>query len=274
MMKSLMRHSAMFFLRVFAGLAVMLLLFQSCMIYHPRGYEALFIESRHAEPLRYTTSQGEQVSWIRNPSGAGLVWLVFAGNGTRALDLVDYFERVPELQNDVFVHVDYPAYGKCEGRPSPAAISESIQVMLPTLATRLNVKPAALQTRLRVFGHSLGAAAALIAMDEHKIHRGVLIAPFASMMSMARLRVGWPLCELLHHRFDNEAAISRLQARGGCRLEVIHGTADEVIPQAQSADLAAKFPAIVTYHAVPGAFHNQILNSDRELILKSMAAMR
>ncbi len=273
-MKSLVRHSAMFFLRVFAGLAVMLLLFQSCMIYHPRGYEESFIKVSGAEPLHYRTSQGEQVSWIRNPGGAGIVWLVFAGNGTRALDLVSYFERVRALENDVFVHVDYPAYGACEGRPSPAAISESIEVMLPTLAKRLSLKPEALQPRLRVFGHSLGAAAALIAMDEHRIHRGVLIAPFSSMKSMARMRVGWPLCELLHHRFDNEAAISRLQARGACHLQVIHGSDDEVIPQAQSAGLAAKFPDVITYHVVDGAFHNHILTTDRELVLKSMAAVR
>lgn len=273
-MKSLVRHSAMFFLRVFAGLAVMLLLFQSCMIYHPRGYEESFIQASGAEPLRYRTSQGEQVSWIRNPGGAGLVWLVFAGNGTRALDLVSYFKRVPDFDDDVFVHVDYPAYGECEGRPSPAAISESIRNVLPTLAKRLDLKPEVLQPRLRVFGHSLGAAAALIAMDEQLIDRGVLIAPFSSMKSMARLRVGWPLCELLHHRFDNEAAISRLQARRGCHLEVIHGTDDEVIPQAQSAALAAKFPDVITYHVVQGAFHNHILTSDRDLVLKSMAEVR
>lgn len=273
-MIAFLRRTIILLSRTFLSVAVMLLLFQSCMIYHPRSYEESFIQASGAEPLRFRTSQGEQVGWIRNPSGAGVVWLVFAGNGTRALDLVSYFEHVPALEDDVFVHVDYPAYGECEGRPSPAAISESIQVMLPTLATRLKVKPEDLQSRLRVFGHSLGAAVALIAMDEHGIPRGVLIAPFSSMMSMARLRVGWPLCELLHHRFDNEAAISRLQTRGHCHLEVIHGTEDEVIPQAQSAALAAKFPNIISYHVVRGAFHNHILTSDRELVLKSMATVR
>ena len=273
-MKPFLRRSFSFCSRVFLGLGGMLLCFQSFIIYHPRGYNSQFIVDRHAEALRYTTDQGEQVSWITGAENPGVIWLIFAGNGTRALDLANYFTGYEALENDVFVHVDYPGYGSCAGRPSPEAIRESVKAVVPALAKRLGTTPEMLRPRLRVFGHSLGSAVALMAMEEHGIQRGVLLAPFSSMLAMARRTVGWPLCELLHHRFDNEAALQRLAVRGGCRLEVIHGTADEVIPQSQSAAFAKAFPAIITYHAVAGARHNEILFSDRELIVTSLAAMR
>ena len=266
-----LRRSALLLSRTFLSVAVLLLCFQRLLIYHPRDYDAAFVESRHAEALRYTTSQGEQVGWLRNVDKPGAVWLVFAGNGTRALDLIDYFGGQEALERDAFVHVDYPGYGSSAGRVTPETMRESIVALLPALAQRLKTTPEALRPRLRVFGHSLGSAAALIAMGEHHVSRGVLIAPFDAMRSMAKQVVGWPLCELLHHRYDNDGQLRLLQQRGGAKLEVIHGTADEVIPQSQSARLAQTFPDLIAYQAVPGARHNTILYSDRERIIAAMA---
>ena len=256
-------------------LVVLLLLFQGRLIYYPRGYTESFLRSVDAEPLSFTTSQGRQVAWLtpKVATEAEHVWLVFCGNGTVTLDLEGYFEGAA-LNRDRFVLFDYPAYGQCEGRPSPGSIRESIKALLPALATKLGTTSAALRPRLRVFGHSLGCAAALIAMEEHGIRQGLLVAPFTRMLDLGRLAVGWPLSRLLLHRFDNVATLQRLKAGSGARLQVFHGTDDEVIPFAMGAELAARFPGMVTFEAVPGARHNDILDLARTRIAAAMARMQ
>lgn len=202
------------------------------------------------------------------------IWIVTCGNATCALDLVDYFESKPQFRDDLFVLADYPGYGISEGRPTPDSIRESMRALLPALARQQGQSVGSLKPKLRVWGHSLGCAAALMLMEDSSLERGVLVAPFRSMLEMARLRVGWPLCHLLHHRFDNEAALQHLSERGRCQLEIIHGTDDEVIPQSQSKALASTFPAMVHFESATNGTHNGILTTHQLFITTAMARLR
>lgn len=275
-MKRFLRSTLIAACRWLLVLVVLLACCQSKLIYHPRVYSADYIQSRQAEALSYTTAQGLQVAWMINSKTVQppRVWLVFTGNGTCALDMAPYFRAAEPLKNDLIVLVDYPGYGRSEGRPTPNSIRESIRALLPAVAHQLRTPPEAVRARLRVFGHSLGCASALMAMNEHGIQRGVLVAPFTSMLDMAQGTVGWPLCYVLHHRFDNVAALQQLRNRGHCHLEVIHGTQDEVIPLAQGRSLAAGFPEIITFHPADRGSHNGILNTHRSMIMEALAAAR
>ena len=261
-------------LLILVGAPLLLLLFQGRIIYHPRGYDAAVLRGVEAVPLRYTTAQGTQVAWMA-PVRHGTpehVWLVFCGNGTVALDFDRYFSEAG-LAQDGFVLFDYPSYGQSEGSPSPATIQASIQALVPAVAAQLGLTVEVLKPRLHVFGHSLGCAAALMAMETHGIKTGVLVAPFTRMLDMSRRSVGFPLCCLLRHRFDNVAALERLHNAGGVRLKVFHGVADEVIPFAMGQELAERFPDMIAFEAVPGAHHNDIIDSERQRIQAAMAAI-
>lgn len=261
-------------LRILGVLAIVLLICQRWMIYHPRGYDEATVKHCRALPLPYTTSQGRQVAWVTS-LGQGLpdrVWLVFCGNGTVALDYDGYF-GLGARKGDAMVLVDYPSYGQSEGKPSPESIAESVRALVPAVAARLGMTVDELRPRMRAFGHSLGCAAALIAMETHGIKNGVLVAPFTSMLDMAYHMVGWPLCHVLLHRFDNLATLERLRKAGGVRLRVFHGTADEVIPVAMGRKLAALFPDMIQFEAVTDARHNEIIETDRRDILAAMAEM-
>jgi uncharacterized protein len=254
--------------RVIGMLALTLLLFQCQLIYMPSRYPDLAKVNQLAKPIEFTTSQGRQVAWLRaGPSDAAPVWLVFGGNGSRAMDYYPHFNTEARRADSV-LFVDFPGYGDCAGRPTPDHIRETIVAAVPALANQMQRPIEALRPRLRVFGHSMGAAAALMAMREHRIQRGLLIAPFARMLDMARLRVGWPLCHLLHHRFDNLAELDHLAP--GTQIEVIHGTHDEVIPPPQSDLLATAHPEHVHLTKVEGAKHNAILHTHRELLQQLM----
>lgn len=269
--KSLMSMLILFLL----SLVLLLVSCQNKLIYMPRAYEPIEVAGADARALSYQTSRGKQTVWIHpaKAKGEGLVWLVFGGNGMVALDWQDYFAS-PRQRQDTYVLFDYPGYGQSEGRPSPSSIRESVTKLLPALATEFKTSEASLSPRLRVFAQSLGCAAALMAVEEHQISRGVLIAPFTTMKDMARGVLGWPLCELLHHRFDNVATLSRLENRDGLHLIVLHGSADEMIPVEMGRTLGRRFPRIVRFEEVPDAHHNDILNTDRDKIEAAMAACR
>lgn len=240
---------------------------QARLIYHPRPYgaehEELLRDAR-GERVVYKTSQGKQTAFYIPPQQAGrdrlpeTVWLCFAGNGSLALEWL----YVTSQWDGRFAYllVDYPSYGGCEGTPTPGRIRESGKAAVQALAQRLGATPAQLQPRLAVLGHSLGAAAALMAAEDLEIRRGVLLSPFTTMTEMGRIVLGWPLCHLNLHRFDNLQTLNRAAARDGAQFVIFHGVEDEVIPVEMGRALAAAHPQQVAFRGVEGARHNDILD--------------
>lgn len=97
-----------------------------------------------------------------------------------------------------------------------------------------------------------------MAAQEFDIRQGVLLAPFTSTMDMSRVVLGVPLGFLLWHRFDNEARLKEMDARGGASVAILHGGEDEVIPVAMSRKMAAELPSTVRFTEIPKARHNTI----------------
>jgi pimeloyl-ACP methyl ester carboxylesterase len=254
--------------RVFITLAVImsipLVLLTSCqskLIYFPRPYGAEETAKWSAEtrgkPIEFTTSQGRQRAFLQGDLNSPRnLWIVCGGNGTVALDWSEWLQKHAPPE-DAFLLVDFPGYGDCEGYPNPARIRESLQAAVP-LATKTLGWTDPNPTQLRFFGHSLGAAACLIAATEFKIQRGVLLTPFTSTMDMANVVVGLPVGFLVTHRFDNEARLAELAARGPGEVIILHGSDDESIPVTMGRKLADQRKDVVHYIEVPGARHNNI----------------
>ena len=107
--------------------------------------------------------------------------------------------------------------------------------------------------------------------DELDLRRGVLLSPFTTMTDMGRIVLGWPLCYLNLHRFDNRKTLGHVASRSGARLVIFHGAEDEVIPVRMGRELAAAHPKVVTFHEVPGGHHNDILNLIAPQVGQAMA---
>lgn len=234
---------------------------QSRLIYFPRPYgpgvTAQWEKETHGKTIDFTTSQGRQRAFLQgNLKSPRNLWIVCGGNGTVALDWSGWIERHAPRE-DAWLLVDFPGYGDSEGKPSPARIRESLRTAVPIAANAVgwpDLKPA----RLRFFGHSLGGAACLIAATEFGIQRGVLLAPFTSTMDMARGMTGLPVGFLVIHRFDNEARLAELAARGPGEVIILHGTDDEVIPVSMSRKIADERKDVVRFTGIPGARHNDM----------------
>ena len=235
---------------------------QSQFIYMPRGYPESAVadwkQDSGGRALDFTTSQGRQRAFLQgNLESPRNLWIVCGGNATRALDWSPWLlEHAPS--EDAWLLVDFPGYGESEGRPTPARIRESFQKVVPIAAESVGFSATPDPARLRVFGHSLGAAACLIAASEFDIRGGVLLSPFTSTMEMSRRVVGVPLGFLVTHRFDNAARLDEILAAGPANFIILHGSHDEVIPVQMGRELTETRLDHVSFIEIEGGRHNDI----------------
>ena len=151
-------------------------------LYHPGVYGADHLKQfqrRGGRRIDYTTPQGRQTAWLISQAQGSTpqrLWVFFAGNGSLGLDL-EPVARAAGFHADALLFVDYPGYGGlCSGKPSPQSIRENARESILAAAKQANIDPAGLPDRVCVFGHSLGCAAALLAVEELHLRAAVLCA--------------------------------------------------------------------------------------------------
>ncbi len=236
---------------------------QGYMIYHPRPYAPVVLAAFPPSlvEIAYDTAQGPQHAFYLPPYGGPTnapeaLWVLFHGNASLALEWLVHLRPVPRTHTG-FLFIDYPGYGKCAGRSARDAIIASFEAALHTLQQRHPAVRPAVEQSLNVLGFSLGAAVALELATRHPTQHVVLLAPFTSMHDIASSIVVWPITALLRERFDNTHALKVL-AQGSVppAVIIVHGDADEVVPVAMGRALAQTFPAMITYHELPGASHS------------------
>jgi uncharacterized protein len=262
-------------------MTLLLLVVQRSMIYFPRPYDNvanIMASQTGARAIVFTTSAGRQQAWYRpapsTPEGPPpRLWVFFAGNASVGLDWLEFVERVPDPDVAVLL-VDYPGYGFSQGRATRTTILETVEALMPALAEDLGVAPDEVTDDLNALGYSLGAAVALEFATRHPVERVVLLAPFTRLLDMARRSVGWPLMYLLYDRFDNIARLQELAARPGGPpvVTILHGDADQIVPQSMGRALAERFPDFTTFVSLDGTDHNWIMEMGRDEMLRAMDA--
>ncbi len=251
---------------------------QSKLIYFPRQYNedatTTWQNVIRGKAIDYQTSQGKQRAFLQgNLTSPKYLWIVCAGNGSVALDWSEWLhENAPK--DDAYLLIDYPAYGACEGKPTPKTIRENITTSIPLAFTELKWNAQVDNKRLRFFGHSLGAASCMIAATEFHIQQGVLISPFTSMMEMTKYRLGLPLGFIATHRFDNMARMKELTDRGNGKVIIVHGTADAAIPVTMSRKLKDQNKETIELLEAKDGGHNDLPRNHKDLLIEAIEKAR
>jgi uncharacterized protein len=256
------------------GMVSFLARVQARFIYFPRRYRPDDLEQVQAigiEGIRFRTSQGSQTAFLyRKPDSEAEkrnIWLVFGGNGTVALDWLNFVADAGDPRA-AFLLVDYPGYGICDGNPTPQSILENAEGALKALMAKKQGKFRA--EALCVFGHSLGGAAALQFAASHRVKKIIAISTFTTMDAMVRATIRISLGQLLQHRFDSVNSLKAiLSSKQVPDIFIFHGEADEIIPLEMGRALARLDPSRIRFVAVPGAHHNDVVEKALPLGLQS-----
>jgi len=237
------------------------------MIYFPRRYDVPDVSQ--ALPARWEAlgfecgGTRQFVYWGPGPAASATdpVYFVFSGNATLALDWLDIVRTIQERHPALsFVLVDYPGYGHNGGYATRAGIVATSLAARAAVRDKLGQSDAALDARTHVVGHSLGAASGLEFAIRVRPRSVLLLAPFTSLVDMARGVVGWPLCQLVRDRFDNRARLRELAALPDRpSLRIHHGDQDRVISVEMGRALAREFDGWIEYHERRGFGHNDLV---------------
>jgi pimeloyl-ACP methyl ester carboxylesterase len=181
------------------------------------------------------TPSGRVEAWLLPPTGR---WpgpsplLIFThGNG----ELIDHWPSAfdePRSWGLAVLLLEYPGYGRSEGRPSDRAIRETMLAADDWARQQPGIDAA----RLIPYGRSLGGSAAAMLAAERGAAALVLESAFTSARAFASQFFAPGL--LVRDPLDTLAAVRRFDGP----VLVVHGERDEIVPVAHGRTLAAASP--------------------------------
>ena len=225
---------------VYAGLCLVFLLFQRSFIYMPTPETPA-----HAAAVTLDVP-GARLRVSTRPLDGPKALVYFGGNAE------DVAYTLPELaaafpDRAVFL-LHYRGYSGSTGRPAEAALRSDAGAVFRLAQDR--------HPDVMVIGRSLGSSLAIQLAAEQPVSRLVLIAPFESILAIAkRVAPFLPMGLLLSDRYESW----RYAPRVTCPTLILAASHDELVPMRDTQKLADAFqPGVVTVRVIDGADHNSV----------------
>jgi len=197
------------------------------------GLEVIWITTRHGKVETWLLLPDSKQS--DNPAPA----VIFAHGNAELIDFLPEVLRPLTHMGLAVLVVEYPGYGRSEGRPSQKSIGHTFTVAYDMLAARKDVDP----HRIVLFGRSVGGGAACLLAAQRPSAALILQSSFTSVRSFASRYLVPDL--LVRDPFDNLSVVRNYKNP----VLIIHGTHDEIIPFAHGValDKAAQYGKIISY---------------------------
>ena len=195
------------------------------------------------------TGVGRIAGWFQEGSGSGPCPVFLHGNvgNLETLRLSGALASFAEIGLPSLA-VDYPGYGRSDGKPSETGLVASAVAAVDWTVRRCR-RPIVL------VGWSLGAAVALQAAAESRVAGVVAMSPWTSLDEIGREHFpGWMVGLFARERYDSLGAASELDVPA----LVIHGARDQIIP-ADHGRRVAEALAGARWVEVAGYGHNDLL---------------
>jgi len=182
--------------------------------------------------------------------GAHRALLFLHGNAGNASHRLPNAAELARLDCSVLV-LDYRGYGLSEGRASESGTFADARAGLRHLIEQLGFS----ESRVVVFGRSLGGAVAVDLAQDRKLAGVILESTFPSIADVvANGRGGGWLGALAGKRFDSASKIGRVRAP----LLFFHGDRDEIVDHELGRRLFDVAPQPKAFETIRGAGHNDL----------------
>lgn len=241
-----------------AVLVGLLWAFQRRLVYLPGGgpVPAAADGVPGARDVRLTTSDGLTLgAWFVPAATAGAsTVLVAAGNGGHRGVRAPLARALSAAGLGVLLF-DYRGYGGNPGSPSEEGLARDVRAARSWLLEQGGVA----EERLLYYGESLGSAVVTALAVEHPPAGLVLRSPFTDLAAVGREHYPFlPVRALLRDRYPVVELIGRVQAP----TTVVLGSADTIVPPAQSRQVAEAAARLHRLVEVAGAGHNDAVLLD------------
>ncbi|MGY1743835.1 MULTISPECIES: alpha/beta hydrolase [unclassified Blastococcus] len=161
---------------------------------------------------------------------------------------------------------DYRGYGGNAGSPSEEGLALDVRAARAWLVAEAGVP----QERLVYLGESLGCAVVAELALEHPPAGLVLRSPFVDLAAVGSEHYPFlPVRLLLRDRFPVAERVARIAVP----TTVVLGTADTIVPPAQSRAVAAAAGRLHALVEVPGAGHNDLVLLDGAELVGAVAEL-
>ena len=211
--------------------ATLLFVYQRSFIYLPRPTHISLasIGLAGATEEAITTADGIQImAWYSPPPEGRPTIVFFHGNGGFIAAFADRIARAQEKGYGMML-VEYRGYSGLQGTPTEEGLYADGRAALDWLA-----KHDVPSTSVFLYGESLGSGVATKLATERHVAGVILESPYTSAAAVGELHYWmFPVTLLISDRYDSLSRIKDIHAP----LLVMHGGADNVIPQAQGRAL-------------------------------------
>jgi fermentation-respiration switch protein FrsA (DUF1100 family) len=182
------------------------------------------------ENVTFTTEDKTRLhGWFIPKSNAKATVLFFHGNAGNISHRLDSIAIFHNLDLNVFI-IDYRGYGQSEGNISEKGTYLDARAAWDYLTKEREIS----ETRIIIFGRSLGASIASWLASEHRPAALIAESGFSSVASMGqRLYPYLPVRWLSRFKYDTKKYVSAV----ACPVLIAHSREDEIIPYEEGRDI-------------------------------------
>ncbi len=237
----------------YTGVLVLVWLGQERLQFYPRPVESkpLAPAGWHLEEIAFTTRDGTRLAGVLAlpPNPRPPLVIYFGGN---AEEVTAFAPMANEYYaGRAVLLVNYRGYGDSEGKPGETALVSDGLELFDWARTRNDLDG----SRIAIHGRSLGSGVAVQVAAVRPAKCVVLTSPFLSAREVAKKQYPLlPVTLLMRHPFDSAARAP------GIKVPALFfmGTADTLIPMAQSEALASLWGGPAEQIVFDGFGHNDI----------------